>query len=83
MLEEGSPSLTIPFPKWRLELFAEPANEVVRFIGQSPTRFALRSCGFAQDEDLVTSGRPRVMTWTFGPHYTFTSSFNRTVSAVG
>lgn len=27
VLEEGSPSLTIPFPKWRLALFAKPANE--------------------------------------------------------
>ena len=29
MLDDGSPSLIIPFLKWRLELFAEPANEVV------------------------------------------------------
>ena len=29
MLDDGSPSLTIPFLKWRLELFAKPANEVV------------------------------------------------------
>ena len=29
MLDDGSPSLIIPFLKWRLELFAKPANEVV------------------------------------------------------
>ena len=82
VLEEGSPSLTIPFLKWRLALFAKPANEVVRFIEQSPARLALRSCGFTQDEESGISGRLRVMTWTLGPYYTSTSTFNRTVSDV-
>ena len=62
VLEAGSPSLTIPFLKWRLALFAKPANEVVRFIEQSPARLALRSCEFAQDEDSGISGMLRVMT---------------------
>ena len=82
VLEEGSSSLTILFLKWRLALFAKPANEVVRFIEQSPARLALRSCGFTQDEDSGISGRLRVMTWTLGPHYTSTFTFNRTVSDV-
>ena len=83
MLDGGSPSLTIPFLKWRLELFAKPANEVVS------THLGIAAGGVLVLQDYfsthlgIAAGRVLVLQDYFSTHLGIAAGLTSAVRSVG